>query len=421
MPQQPDKNTERQTPRRTRTPAQERGRYLRRLYFLLSLIVVLLFVMILLVPEGGRNSVGDGQSPYVGGPEPAWSEEDHSAPSDEGEASPSGQEQSDRESGAVTEAPRDPDEGQPDPETGTRDPEATPREPTETPDERESSGGREPGDSDDGEPGAAQPAPDDGERGRPDEETSETEQDPDQGAAYTGSLYFVLDDVGYNISELEPFLDLEIPMTIAVLPHLDFSREAASLSRQADLDVILHLPMEPAVEIDPGPGAILTEQSSSEMRRRVGNAIESVPGVIGANNHMGSEATADARVMRTVIDELASKDLFFLDSRTSADSQVEVVSGTLELPYIRRHLFVDHDRDKDAMRQALSRGIERASEYGAAIVIGHVQTPGLPLIIEEAAQEARRRGVRFDGLSHYRDRVFLAHRSGEEVENGGGR
>lgn len=414
MPQQPDKHTDRQTPRRTRTPAQERGRYLRRLYFLLSLIVVLLFVMILLIPEGGRQTVGDGQSPYVGGPEPAWSEEERDAPSDEGEASSRGQGQSDREGDAATDAPRDTDAGQ-------SDPEAAPREPTETPDERESSGVPEPGDSEDGEPGAAQPAPDDGERERPDEETSETEQDPDEGRAYTGSLYFVLDDVGYNISELEPFLDLEIPMTIAVLPHLDFSREAASLSRQADLDVILHLPMEPAVDIDPGPGAILTDQSSSEMRRRVGSAIESVPGVIGANNHMGSEATADARVMRTVIDELASKDLFFLDSRTSAESQVEVVSGTLELPYIRRHLFVDHDRDTDAMRQALSRGIERASEYGVAIVIGHVQTPGLPLIIEDAEQEARRRGVRFDGLSHYRDTVFLADRSGEEGENGGGR
>ncbi|MFW6387916.1 MAG: divergent polysaccharide deacetylase family protein, partial [bacterium] len=218
--------------------------------------------------------------------------------------------------------------------------------------------------------------------------------------------------VGYSISELEPFLDLEIPLTIAVLPHLDSSREAVDRAREAGLDVILHLPMEPTVDIDPGPGAILTGQSGEEMRRRVNRAMESVPGVIGANNHMGSAATADARVMRTVIDELAANDLFFLDSRTSAHSQVEGVSATLQLPYMRRDFFVDHDRDADAMRAALSRGIERASEDGVAIVIGHVQTSALPAIIEEAAREAERRGVRFEGLSHYRDTVFLADRAG---------
>lgn len=384
-----------------RSPKQERDRYLRRLYLLLSLIVILLFVIILLIPDGRSDVAEDAR--YVGSPEPQW--EDAPAAGEAPSAGDEGQSDGDEgQSDGADVSRSDPHAsaggGEPSPEA-LPDPDSSPREPSELP-ERESP------------PGEPSEPPDV-------QESLDVREPHDRQGAYTGTLYFVLDDVGYNISELEPFLDLGIPLTIAVLPHLDFSREAVARARNAGLDVILHLPMEPTIDVDPGPGAILTDQSRAEMRRRVNGAIESVPGVIGANNHMGSAATADPRVMRTVIDELASNGLFFLDSRTSAESQVEVVSGRLELPYVRRDIFVDHDRDEDAMRRALSRGIERASEHGVAIVIGHVQTPALPAIIEEAEREAARRGVRFDGLSHYRDTVFLAHRGGLDNDRETGR
>ncbi len=51
--------------------------------------------------------------------------------------------------------------------------------------------------------------------------------------AKLGNLVFVIDDAGNNLRELEPFLRIPGPLTIAVLPGLPHSAEAARRSRAA--------------------------------------------------------------------------------------------------------------------------------------------------------------------------------------------
>jgi len=55
-----------------------------------------------------------------------------------------------------------------------------------------------------------------------------------------GTLVFVIDDAGNNLQELEPFLRIPFPLTIAVLPGLPHSAEAAKRIRAAGKEVILH-------------------------------------------------------------------------------------------------------------------------------------------------------------------------------------
>ena len=49
--------------------------------------------------------------------------------------------------------------------------------------------------------------------------------------------------------------------------------------------------------------------------RRIVAAIEDVPYAIGINNHMGSKATADERVMKILVDICKERNLILLDSR----------------------------------------------------------------------------------------------------------
>jgi hypothetical protein len=53
-----------------------------------------------------------------------------------------------------------------------------------------------------------------------------------------GTLVFVIDDAGNNLRELEPFLRIPGPLTIAVLPGLPYSAEAARRIRAAGKEVI---------------------------------------------------------------------------------------------------------------------------------------------------------------------------------------
>ncbi len=99
-------------------------------------------------------------------------------------------------------------------------------------------------------------------------------------------------------------LKLPIPFTVAVMPFLPSTKQDAQLAHDRGLEVILHLPMEPVRGKKSwlGPGAITTDLSSDEIHKRIVAAIDDVPYAIGINNHMGSKATADERVMKILVE-----------------------------------------------------------------------------------------------------------------------
>jgi len=80
-----------------------------------------------------------------------------------------------------------------------------------------------------------------------------------------GALIFVIDDVGYNLEELAPFLTFPGPLTLSVLPQLPDTRRAYQLITAAGKLAILHQPMEALAAINPGPGTIYATMSRSEM------------------------------------------------------------------------------------------------------------------------------------------------------------
>ena len=81
---------------------------------------------------------------------------------------------------------------------------------------------------------------------------------------------------------------------------------------------------------DGGSYLVGLSMGCEEIKRNVKKAIESLPGAIGANNHRGSAATSDMRVMRAAMEGLKETGLsIFLDSRTAASSvaALEVRAG----------------------------------------------------------------------------------------------
>jgi hypothetical protein len=108
---------------------------------------------------------------------------------------------------------------------------------------------------------------------------------------HEGKIAVVIDDAGNNIGDLLPFLQFPYPLTIAVLPQLPHSREAAELSIEAGKEVILHLPMEAEGTIHPGPGTLYERDSREKIIQTMNKNFASVPGATGVNNHMGSKLT----------------------------------------------------------------------------------------------------------------------------------
>lgn len=212
-------------------------------------------------------------------------------------------------------------------------------------------------------------------------------------------LAIVIDDWGYAWSAADAFLDFPAPLTLAVIPHLTFSDRHARQAREAGFDVLLHLPMEPwgglsRVE----PGAIAVSMSDEEIRETVLRGLETIPWAIGVNNHMGSTATEDPRVMAAVLEVIDEGGYFFLDSMTTPNSVVEEVAESMGVPFLINQTFIDSDFDPDAMHARLLSIGRTAQRQGSAVAIGHVH-PATIEALYRALPELQQRGIELVHIS----------------------
>ena len=213
--------------------------------------------------------------------------------------------------------------------------------------------------------------------------TSKPAENKGTSAVSRGTLVFVIDDAGNNIRELEPFLTIPGHLTIAVLPGLPYSAEAARRIRAAGKEVILHQPMEAIGGQDPGPGAIFTGMSAEEVRSIMARNIAEVGPVTGVNNHQGSKITMDSNLMQTILAFCQENNLYFLDSRTTADSVVPAVARRIGIKFAERNIFLDNEQNKNAMLRYLADGLTRAQRNGLSVMIGHTWSPDLAPLLKE--------------------------------------
>jgi polysaccharide deacetylase 2 family uncharacterized protein YibQ len=97
-----------------------------------------------------------------------------------------------------------------------------------------------------------------------------------------------------------------------------------------------------------------------------------MPGIEGVNNHQGSLATADPRVMKTVLVVLQDYGLFFLDSLTSNKSIAYNTAKEMGVAAARNSVFLDADtEDPEVVEQRIRQLVARAKANGAAVGIGH--------------------------------------------------
>ncbi len=181
----------------------------------------------------------------------------------------------------------------------------------------------------------------------------------------------IIDDLGQDLEAARKLLTLPYPITCSVLPHLVHSAATAEEAHRAGHEVMLHLPMEPDSGARPGPGEIRVGMRPAAVARTIAEDLSSVPYAGGANNHMGSRATTDTRLMTSVIQVLAERRLFFVDSRTTPASIALDVARRQGLPTFYRSAFLDDTETVPYTLGQLREFRRIIEERGAAIAIGH--------------------------------------------------
>jgi uncharacterized protein len=212
----------------------------------------------------------------------------------------------------------------------------------------------------------------------------------------TKSISIVIDDFGNNMRGTKEMLELPIPLTVAVMPLMETTQKDAELAHRLGHEVIVHMPMEPVRGKKSwlGPGAITTDLSNEEIRKRVESAIDSVPFAVGMNHHMGSKATADERVMRIVLTVCRERGLYYLDSRTTPKSVVPELAKEIGVPFLENELFFDDTYTTQHITKQAGLVAKRLKTDEEIIAIGHVGITGnkmvnvlkeyIPLYLDEA-------------------------------------
>lgn len=193
-----------------------------------------------------------------------------------------------------------------------------------------------------------------------------------------GYIAVVIDDFGNSSQGTEDMLNLDIPITAAVMPFLPTSAKDAENAHNKGHGVILHLPMEPEKGKASwlGPRGITTNLKDEEIELRVGDAIKELKYAEGINNHTGSKAMKDERVVKAVMRVAKSHGLIFLDSKTTGGSQGKKVCDELQVPYFERDIFLDNINNVKSIESQLEKATDLALKKGYAIVIGHVGPAG---------------------------------------------
>jgi polysaccharide deacetylase 2 family uncharacterized protein YibQ len=214
-------------------------------------------------------------------------------------------------------------------------------------------------------------------------------------------LAIILDDVAGDDSSasVDAIFGLHYPLTLSILPNHAHSAQVASEAHRRGYQVMLHLPMESLGNEIPESRELRRAMSAEQVSANLQEMLQTVPHAVGVNNHQGSLATADTHLMNELMPLLRNRNLFFIDSRTTAETVAFDTARNDGVHAAFRNVpFLDDVRDVAAIRRQLSLAFKDAREKSEAIAIGHPH-PETLRALDEMLPEAQTQGIRLVHVS----------------------
>jgi polysaccharide deacetylase 2 family uncharacterized protein YibQ len=211
------------------------------------------------------------------------------------------------------------------------------------------------------------------------------------------AISIIIDDIGYTYDRDQRAILLPGAVSYAILPHTPYAVHFANLAYQFHKDVLLHQPMQPvqaSEEEHLGPGALTMDMDRDTFLRVLRDNINSIPHVVGINNHMGSLLTQHPGDMGWLMQAISKRnDLFFIDSFTTNTSVAQQIANENWVLNMRRDVFLDNQRDARHIRIQLARLLHTADKNGLASLSRNPASAGT------GASHAQKKGVSFG--SHF--------------------
>lgn len=184
-------------------------------------------------------------------------------------------------------------------------------------------------------------------------------------------LAIIIDDVSVR-SHVNAIKSLNLPITMSFLPPSKFRPNSPALAAKESFYMV-HLPMEAKNYSREEPFTLRVDDSQEKISNRIKEIKKLFPRVKYINNHTGSLFTSDETAVNKLIFALKKEHINFIDSRTIASTKVPKVMKNYGNKYVARDVFLDHEHNKEYIKEQIKKAIEIAKLHGSAIAIGHPQ------------------------------------------------
>jgi polysaccharide deacetylase 2 family uncharacterized protein YibQ len=185
-------------------------------------------------------------------------------------------------------------------------------------------------------------------------------------------IAIIIDDMGNRLEHGNRAIALPGPVTVNILPFTPHARYFAEQAKKARKEIMLHIPMEANSDRYLGAGGLHSGMSRNEFNHILNRNLDWIPGIKGVSNHMGSRLTQNKIMMGWFMTGLASYgDLYFVDSRTTANSVAVDFARKNQLPHAERDVFLDHEQTMQHVQQQWTRMLRTARRNGSVLAIGH--------------------------------------------------
>jgi polysaccharide deacetylase 2 family uncharacterized protein YibQ len=209
----------------------------------------------------------------------------------------------------------------------------------------------------------------------------------------------IIDDFGGGgTGGVEKFLEGGIPITAAVMPYTEKSKKHAEWAHRNGIEVMIHLPMQAKTGKRSwlGPKPITIDLTPEEVKKRVYEAIETVPYAKGLNNHMGSLAVENEKIVRPIVEVAKERNLFIVDSGTSPNSKFPEIAKEMGVPILKRDVFLDDICSVSHVNKQMNKLAKIVEIKGQGIAIGHVGLTGkvCSIGVYESMKEFKKRQIK---------------------------
>lgn len=184
-------------------------------------------------------------------------------------------------------------------------------------------------------------------------------------------IAIVIDDMGVSPRRSKDIISLNAPVTTAFLTYAGHLPQQVEAARKAGHEIMIHVPMQAKTNKDAAPDVLTVAMSPDEVKSRLEEMLAKFKDIKGINNHMGSLFTENSQSLGAVMEVLHRRNLFFLDSKTSAQSVGRQEARKFNVVYVHRHVFLDNENNVEYITKqlGLAEGIARRNGY--AVAIGH--------------------------------------------------